>query len=83
MEILGIDVGGTGIKGAVVNTKTGELISKRRRIATPHPATPEAVAETIQKLIHHFNHIFIYKSKIYIFIFISFHFISFFFLLIF
>ncbi|SFS30002.1 polyphosphate--glucose phosphotransferase [Lutibacter maritimus] len=55
MEILGIDVGGTGIKGAVVNTKTGELISKRRRIATPHPATPEAVAETIQKLIHHFK----------------------------
>jgi polyphosphate glucokinase len=55
MEILGIDVGGTGIKGAVVNTKTGELISKRRRIATPHPATPEAVAVTIQKLIHHFK----------------------------
>ena len=56
MEILGIDVGGTGIKGAIVNTETGELISKRRRrIATPQPATPEAVAETIQKLIEHFK----------------------------
>ena len=56
MKILGIDVGGTGIKGAIVNTETGELISKRRRrIATPQPATPEAVAETIQKLIEHFK----------------------------
>ncbi|MBI9041216.1 polyphosphate--glucose phosphotransferase [Lutibacter sp.] len=55
MVILGIDVGGTGIKGALVNTVTGELISKRRRIATPQPATPEAVAETIQKIIHHFK----------------------------
>ncbi len=55
MIILGIDVGGTGIKGALVNTLTGELTSKRRRIPTPHPATPEAVAETIQKLVTHFK----------------------------
>ena len=33
MKILGIDVGGTGIKGAIVNTETGELISKRRKIS--------------------------------------------------
>lgn len=55
MEILGIDVGGTGIKGAIVNIKTGELDSKRRRIPTPQPATPEAVVETIQKLVNHFK----------------------------
>lgn len=55
MEILGIDVGGTGIKGAIVNTKTGQLTTERHRIPTPKPATPEAVATTIQEMIHHFN----------------------------
>lgn len=55
MIILGIDVGGTGIKGALVNVSTGELTTKRRRIATPSPATPEAVADVIQKIIDHFK----------------------------
>ena len=55
MEILGIDVGGTGIKGAIVNTETGTLITERHRIPTPRPATPEAVANTIQEMINHFN----------------------------
>ena len=55
MEILGIDIGGTGIKGALVDTKTGNLTTKRHRIATPKPATPEKVANTIQKMIRHFN----------------------------
>jgi len=55
MEILGIDVGGTGIKGALVNVTTGELTTERHRIPTPTPATPEAVANTIQELINHFN----------------------------
>ncbi len=55
MEILGIDVGGSGIKGAIVDTKTGNLTSERHRIPTPIPATPEAVATTIQELVHHFN----------------------------
>ena len=41
---LGIDIGGTGIKGAPVDTTTGELIADRFRILTPHPATPDAVA---------------------------------------
>ena len=43
MDILGIDIGGSGIKGAVVDAETGELLTKRRRIATPEPSTPEAV----------------------------------------
>jgi len=55
MDILGIDIGGTGIKAAIVNTKTGALISKRHRIPTPKPATPEAVTNTIQEIINHFN----------------------------
>lgn len=55
MEILGIDVGGTGVKGAIVNVTTGELTSERHRIPTPQPATPNAVANTIQKLVNHFN----------------------------
>lgn len=50
-NVLGIDVGGSGIKGAIVDTKTGELISERLRIPTPIPAKPESVAETIQKLV--------------------------------
>ena len=53
MEILGIDVGATGIKSAIVETATGELLSERHRIVTPHPATPEAVAEVVDGLLRH------------------------------
>jgi polyphosphate glucokinase len=55
MEILGIDVGGSGIKGAIINVETGKLISERYRILTPKPATPENIAKTIKKLVQHFN----------------------------
>lgn len=55
MEILGIDVGGSGIKGAIVDTKKGELISDRYRIPTPKPATPSAVIETIAAIINNFE----------------------------
>ncbi len=48
---LGIDVGGTGVKGNVVDTRTGELVAERVRIATPHPATPEAVADTVAAVV--------------------------------
>lgn len=51
MNILGIDIGGSGIKGAIVNTETGELVSERHRIPTPKPSTPQAVAETVSKLV--------------------------------
>ena len=47
MQILGIDVGGTGIKAAIVETTTGELISERTRVETPRPATPEAILRAI------------------------------------
>lgn len=55
MKILGIDVGGTGIKGAIVNTKKGKLLTERYRIDTPQPATPEAVILTIRKIVDHFE----------------------------
>ena len=51
MLILGIDVGGTGIKAAIVDTQTGELVSERIRILTPKPATPEAVGATLKELV--------------------------------
>ncbi len=51
MGILGIDVGGSGVKGAVVDTDTGELLSERIRIATPKPSTPEKIAGVVQELV--------------------------------
>lgn len=48
---FGIDVGGSGIKGAPVNLKTGEFAEERHRIATPQRSTPDAVAEVIRELV--------------------------------
>ena len=53
--LLGIDIGGTGIKGAPVDVKTGELLVPRERILTPQPATPDAVAEVVAELFKHFD----------------------------
>jgi polyphosphate glucokinase len=55
MKILGIDVGGSGIKGAIVDTNKGELVTERYRIPTPNPATPNAVIETIEAIIKNFD----------------------------
>lgn len=51
MRVFGIDVGGSGIKGAPVDTETGELIAERVRIKTPHPATPEAIVTTAVEVV--------------------------------
>lgn len=51
MRCLGIDIGGSGIKGAIVDVESGELVSERLRIATPQPATPEAVAKVVAELV--------------------------------
>lgn len=48
---LGIDVGGTGVKGNIVDTTSGELMADRVRIETPHPATPEAVSDTVAAVV--------------------------------
>lgn len=55
MKVLGIDIGGSGIKAAIVDVKTGELLSERHRIDTPKPATPEAVSKVIQQMVDYFN----------------------------
>jgi polyphosphate glucokinase len=55
MPILGIDVGGSGIKGAPVNTKTGELMAERVRIKTPKKAEPEPIAEVVAEIANSFN----------------------------
>ena len=51
MQILGVDIGGTGIKGAVVETATGQLDTERSRILTPQPATPESVAASLRAFV--------------------------------
>jgi len=54
-KVLGIDVGGSGIKGAPVNTKDGLMLDQRHRIPTPNPSTPENIAEVILQLVEHFK----------------------------
>ena len=55
MQVLGIDIGGSGMKAAIVDVNTGKLISERHRIATPQPRTPEAIARVVKQLIDHFE----------------------------
>ena len=54
-KILGIDIGGSGVKGAIVDTKKGELLTERYRIPTPQPSTPEAVANVLGKIVKQFD----------------------------
>lgn len=55
MKVLGIDIGGTGIKAAVVDTKKGALVTDRARLLTPEHSTPDAVADVIVQLVEHFE----------------------------
>lgn len=54
-HVLGIDIGGTGIKGAVVDTLTGKLIGEKHKIKTPETSTPEEVLKVVRKMIEHFG----------------------------
>ncbi|HEY2506172.1 MAG TPA: ROK family protein [Streptosporangiaceae bacterium] len=54
-HVLGIDIGGTGVKAAPVDTVTGELLAARLKIDTPRPATPEAVCEVVADLVKKFS----------------------------
>lgn len=56
MAVLGIDIGGSGIKGRLVDPTTGELVSDRFKILTPQPSTPEAVAGAVFKMVRHFEY---------------------------
>ena len=51
MNVFGIDVGGSAIKGAPVDTHTGKLLAERVRIKTPKPATPEAIVATVVEVV--------------------------------
>jgi len=55
MEILGIDIGGSGIKGAPVDIKSGDLLADRYRIATPPGAKPHDVAKTAERIAKNFD----------------------------
>ena len=55
MIIFGIDIGGSGIKGAPVDIEQGELISPYHRIPTPQPSSPAAVAKVVGELVQHFD----------------------------
>ncbi|GAB3234368.1 polyphosphate--glucose phosphotransferase [Mycolicibacterium hippocampi] len=52
---FGVDVGGSGVKGGIVDLDTGSLIGERFKVLTPQPATPTAVAETIAEVVAHFD----------------------------
>jgi len=54
--LLGIDIGGSGIKGALVNAETGEMVSERKRIPTPDGAHPRDVAEVVGQLVASFKY---------------------------
>ncbi len=51
MHVFGVDVGGSGVKGAPVDLETGALIGERLRIPTPQPSTPAAVASAIVEIV--------------------------------
>ncbi|MGW1224762.1 polyphosphate--glucose phosphotransferase [Streptomyces sp. NPDC001478] len=55
MEIFGVDIGGSGIKGAPVDLDRGDLAQPRHKVLTPHPATPEDVAGCVAEVVGHFD----------------------------
>ncbi|MFD5449744.1 MULTISPECIES: polyphosphate--glucose phosphotransferase [unclassified Streptomyces] len=55
MEIFGVDIGGSGIKGAPVDLDRGDLAQERHKVLTPHPATPDGVADGVKQVVDHFG----------------------------
>ncbi len=55
MQAFGIDIGGSGIKGAPVDVASGRLMADRKKIATPRPSTPEAVADVVREVARSFG----------------------------
>ncbi|AVR43973.1 polyphosphate glucokinase [Christiangramia fulva] len=56
MEILGIDIGGSSLKGAIVNVETGKLVTPRHKILTPEDREPEGMALAVKEMLEHFNY---------------------------
>ncbi|MFI9600657.1 polyphosphate--glucose phosphotransferase [Streptomyces sp. NPDC004069] len=55
MQIFGVDIGGSGIKGAPVDLDGGALTQERCKVLTPHPATPDTVADGVKEVVDHFG----------------------------
>ena len=55
MQIFGLDIGGSGIKGAPVDLDKGDLAQERHKVLTPHPATPDSVADGARQVVEHFG----------------------------
>jgi polyphosphate glucokinase len=55
VQVLGIDIGGSGIKGAPVDTAQGKLLAERVKLETPHPAVPDTVAKTVAQVAEAFS----------------------------
>ncbi|WP_127358435.1 polyphosphate--glucose phosphotransferase [Actinacidiphila soli] len=55
MKVFGVDIGGSGIKGAPVDLEVGDLTDERYKVLTPHPATPEAVVDCVGQVVEHFG----------------------------
>ncbi|MDX3260290.1 polyphosphate--glucose phosphotransferase [Streptomyces sp. NPDC093228] len=55
MQIFGVDIGGSGIKGAPVDLERGVLVEERFKVLTPHPATPDLVADGVKEVVGHFG----------------------------
>lgn len=55
MQIFGVDIGGSGIKGAPVDLDKGDLAQERFKVLTPHPATPDSVADGVKEVVDHFG----------------------------
>lgn len=55
VHVLGVDIGGSGIKGAPVDLARGDLAEERFKVLTPHPATPDAVAESVREVVDSFG----------------------------
>jgi polyphosphate glucokinase len=54
-QVLGIDIGGTGIKGAPVDIERGTLAADRYRLLTPQPAVPAAVSDVVAQVVAKFG----------------------------
>ncbi|MCB5909741.1 polyphosphate--glucose phosphotransferase [Streptomyces pinistramenti] len=55
MKVFGVDIGGSGIKGAPVDLERGDLADERHKVLTPQPATPDAVADCVREVVAHFG----------------------------
>ncbi len=55
MNVFGVDIGGSGIKGAPVDLAAGDLAQERHKVLTPHPSKPADVAKAVQEVVAHFD----------------------------